>query len=118
MFAWLLAPLAAQAAKPGKGKAKGRKPKVRAFAAPDVIVLREYVPNFPARGGDLPPGIEKRLVRTGHLPPGLEKRIVPFPVELEQRLLPLEPGYQRGFIAGRAIVFNSGTRLILDVFIP
>ena len=71
-----------------------------------------------AKRDDLPPGLEKQLVRKGHLPPGLEKHIVPFPPELERRLPPLPPELRRGFIAGRAIIFHADSRLIFDVFVP
>jgi hypothetical protein len=116
-----------------KGKSKGgpggRKTGSRAgvvvFGEQDKLILREYArrfgPNLPpglAQRDDLPPGLEKQLVRKGHLPPGLEKRVVPFPPEIEQRLPPLGAELRRGFIAGRAIIFHSGSRLILDVFVP
>src|SRR5439155_4435576 len=34
-------------------------------------------PGLAKRGGNLPPGLEKQLVRNGTLPPGLEKRLEP-----------------------------------------
>jgi len=116
-----------------KGKSKGgpgsRKTGsgvgVVVFSEQDKVILREYVRGFGAnlppglaKRDDLPPGLEKQLVRKGHLPPGLEKQIVPFPPELERRLPPLGAGLRRGFFAGRAIIFHSGSRLILDVFVP
>ena len=73
-------------------------------------------PGLKKRGGDLPPGLEKQLRQKGHLPPGLEKKVQPFPVELEETLPPLKPGLIRGVIEGRAIIFNSNTKLILDIF--
>ncbi len=115
----------------GRGKGKGHEKgggrvAVGVFVAPDRLILHNYAvgfrgdlpPGLAKRHGDLPPGLERQLVRKGHLPPGIEKRLVPFPVELEHRLCPLEPGLQRGFIGGRAVIFNSSTRLIVDVFIP
>ncbi len=130
----LIVPLAAGKQGNGKGRGRGnRGPErsnvavaVHVFAGPDMVVLRDYAtgfhgnlpPGLAKRGGNLPPGLEKQLIRKGHLPPGLEKKIVPFPVELERRLAPLEPGYQRGFISGRAVIFNSATRVIFDVFVP
>ena len=125
----LIVPLAA--GRQAKGKGKGHQQDnarvaVGVFVNSDRGVLRAYTsesrgslpPGLARRNGDLPPGLAKQLVRKGHLPPGLEKRIVPFPVELERRLSPLEPGLQRGFIGGRAVIFNRSTRVILDVFIP
>jgi hypothetical protein len=73
-------------------------------------------PGLAKRRGDLPPGLEKQLVRKGHLPPGLEKKLYPFPVELEHRLPPLQPGLVRGMIGGSAVIFNGNTRVVLDVF--
>jgi hypothetical protein len=73
-------------------------------------------PGLAKRRGDLPPGLEKQLRRNGHLPPGLEKKLMPFPVELERRLPPLMPGTTRGMIGASAVILNSKTSLILDVF--
>lgn len=128
----LLAPL--MAGMQGKDKGKNNKgdagaslaAAVHVFTDADRMVLREYArgfrgdlpPGLAKRGGNLPPGLEKQLVRKGHLPPGLEKQMAPFPVEIERRLSPLEPGYRRGFIAGHAIIFNTSTRAIFDVFVP
>jgi hypothetical protein len=118
-------------AKQGKGKGKGHEKggatvAVGVFVESDRRVLHDYAvgyrgnlpPGLAKRDGDLPPGLQKQLVRKGHLPPGLEKRLVPFPVELERRMSPLEPGLQRGFIGGRAVIFNTSTRVIVDVLIP
>jgi hypothetical protein len=79
---------------------------------------RGLPPGLAKRNGDLPPGLQKQLRKKGHLPPGLEKRLVLFPVGLERRLPPLAPGLERGFIGGHAVIINSSTRLILDVFVP
>ena len=68
------------------------------------------------RAGSLPPGLEKQLRRKGHLPPGLEKKISPLPYELEHRLPRLEPGLRRSFIDGKAVIYNSKTRAIIDIF--
>lgn len=117
----------------GKGKPKnqpgsrktGSAAGVVVFREEEKLILREYARSFGAnlppglaKRDDLPPGLEKQLVRKGHLPPGLEKRIIPFPPELERRLPPLPPELRRGFFAGRAIIFHSGSRLIFDVFVP
>jgi hypothetical protein len=73
-------------------------------------------PGLAKRGGDLPPGLEKQLIRNGHLPPGLEKKIYLFPVEVERRLPPLRPGLIRGVIGASAVILDSKTKVILDVF--
>ncbi len=132
ILALALMPLGAGAQEKGKGKhgrpqaSSGAVVSVRVFADADRAILREYAksfrgelpPGLARRGPALPPGLEKQLVRNGHLPPGLEKKVAPFPVELERRLSPLEPGLSRGFIAGHAVIFRPETRLILDVFLP
>lgn len=122
----------------GKGKGTGKnRHEVRAehqtragieiFAEHHHRIIREYVAAYPGgglppglakRGGALPPGLEKQLYRKGHLPPGLEKKIHPFPPDLERRLPPLAPGLRRGFIAGRAMIYNPKTSVIVDVFVP
>ena len=117
----------------GKGKGKERRQDksanrvmVAVFVTPDRTILHDYCvtqspglpPGLARRNGTLPPGIEKQLRRKGRLPPGLEKKLVPFPPDLEVRLAPLAPGLERGFIGGRAVIFNSTTRVILDVFVP
>jgi hypothetical protein len=48
----------------------------------------------------------------------LEKKLYYFPPELEVRLSPLEPGLRRAFIGGHAVILNSKTSVVLDVFIP
>ncbi len=110
----------------GKDKGKGSATRVAVdiFVVGDRDMIRQHFrtgrsnlpPGLAKRGGNLPPGLEKQLVRNGHLPPGLERRIDPFPIELERRLPPLKPGLIRGILGGSAIIMNSKTRLILDVF--
>jgi len=89
--------------------------------------MREYVAHYPGgglppglakRGGNLPPGLEKQLRKKGTLPPGLRKKLTALPPELEARLCPLKADLERGFIEGRAIIFNDRTSVVLDVFIP
>jgi hypothetical protein len=67
--------------------------------------------------GGLPPGLQKQLWQRGQLPPGLEKRIAPFPVALEHRLGPCPPGYQRGILDGRAILYDPRSATIVDSFV-
>ncbi len=94
------------------------------FSAGDRELIRRHYrgpsaglpPGLAKRGGSLPPGLEKQLQRNGRLPPGLEKRIYAFPTEVERRLPRLKPGLKRGFIEGRAVIFNESTRVILDAF--
>lgn len=127
----LLAPWMAGMQGKGKGKENKRDAgasvavAVHVFMEADRMVLREYArgfrgdlpPGLAKRGANLPPGLEKQLVRKGRLPPGLEKQIAPFPAEIERRLVPLEPGYRRGFIARHAVIYHASTRAIFDVFV-
>jgi hypothetical protein len=73
-------------------------------------------PGLAKRGGQLPPGLERQLVRRGHLPPGLEGRFVPVPYSVCRRLPPLPEGARRGYIGGHVVVYNPRTSVILDVF--
>jgi hypothetical protein len=47
-----------------------------------------HLPPGLAKRDQLPPGVEKQLVRRGTLPPGLQKRLQPCPEDLERRLPP------------------------------
>lgn len=118
----------------GKGKAKGKGQSHSAgtalqlsagiFSSHERELIHGYFaqpkqkvpPGLSKRAGSLPPGLEKQLRRKGHLPPGLEKKISPLPHELEHRLPRLEPGLHRGLIGGKAIIYNSKTRAIIDIF--
>jgi hypothetical protein len=131
--------LAASALAGSNGKAKGHsKAKhgnhatrtsvaVSVFVNSDRRLVRGWVAEYPGgglppglakRNGALPPGLEKQLRRNGRLPPGLEKKLYYFPPELEARLAPLGPGLRRAFIGGHAVIFNSTTSVVLDVFVP
>jgi hypothetical protein len=72
-------------------------------------------PGLAKRGGNLPPGLERQLQRNGTLPPGLQKRLQPFPDDLNSQLAPLPPYYSRGVIGGSVVIYNTRTRLIVDV---
>ena len=125
----LLVPFTAASQGKGRGKEQHQsqaRAGVEVFLGTDRRIIHEYCvtqasglpPGLAKRNGDLPPGLEKQLRRKGHLPPGLQKRLFPFPAELERKLPALAPGLERGFIGGHAVIINSSTRLILDVFIP
>lgn len=131
LLAWLGLTLAAPGQQEGKGRKRevegktGAAAAVAIFTAQDREILREWArslgtdlpPGLAQRGGELPPGLEKQLVRKGQLPPGLEKRIAPVPVQIERRLAPLRAGLTRGLIAGRVIIYSPATRVIFDVFV-
>jgi len=112
----------------GKGAAAGKHDStqvaVNIFVGGDREIIREYVSKYPQGGlppglakrdGDLPPGLEKHLRKKGQLPPGLQKKVTALPLDLEGRLHPLEPGLRRGFLEGRAVIYNQKTALVLDV---
>jgi len=98
---------------------------VDVFIGKDRAIIQRYYaarpetlpPGLAKRGGNLPPGLEKQLLRKGHLPPGLDKRIRAFPVELERRLAPLKPGLMRGVVYGQAVIYSPRASVILDVFV-
>ena len=81
------------------------------FSSQDVRLIREY---YAPRYRKLPPGLQKKLARTGQLPPGWQKKMQPFPVALEQKLVVLPTGYQRGVIDGHAVIYRPGTSVIID----
>ena len=78
---------------------------------------RGLPPGLAKRGGNLPPGLEKQLVRNGTLPPGLEKRLKPLPVELERELPPLPAGCgcRRGVVGTNVVLIRTRDHFLLDV---
>ena len=72
-------------------------------------------PGLAKRGGNLPPGLQKHLVRNGTLPPGLQKRLQPFPVELDRRLPRLPRIWVRVILGRHAILLERRTNRILDL---
>jgi len=83
-----------------------------AFASADVTILRSH---YAPRYRHLPPGLQKKVARGGQLPPGWQKKFEPFPVVIEHQLPSLPPGYGRGVIDGRAVIYNSRTNVIVDM---
>jgi hypothetical protein len=77
---------------------------------------REGLPPGLAKRDQLPPGLEKQLVRRGTLPPGLQKRIQPCPPDLEQRLPPPPPDCAHVVIGGHIVLMNRRTNVVLDIF--
>ena len=72
-------------------------------------------PGLAKRGGNLPPGLQKKLERDGQLPPGLQKRVEPLPVDLERRLPRLPENWQRVVIERDVILIDQRTNRILDI---
>ena len=72
-------------------------------------------PGLAKRGGDLPPGLQKKLDRGDQLPPGLQKRLEPLPTDLHRRL-PRLPNYWERVIVERDIVLiDRRTNRVLDI---
>jgi hypothetical protein len=55
------------------------------------------------------------VARGGQLPPGWQKKLEPFPVVVEQRLPVLPPDYRRGVLDGHAVIYNTRSHVIVDV---
>ena len=83
-----------------------------AFSTADVRIIREH---YAARYQHLPPGLRKKVARGGQLPPGWQKKYEPFPAALEQRLPRLSAEYHRGIVDGHAVIYNSKTSVVIDV---
>jgi hypothetical protein len=75
-----------------------------------------HLPPGRAKKDQLPPGLEKQLVRRGSLPPGLQKRMQPCPVELERRLPPPPPDCFNVLIGGHVVLLNGKTNIVVDMF--
>jgi hypothetical protein len=69
-----------------------------------------------AKKDQLPPGLEKQLVRRGTLPPGLQKRIQPCPREIEHMLPPPPPDCAHVIIGGHIVLFNQRTNIVVDLY--
>jgi hypothetical protein len=72
-------------------------------------------PGLAKRGGDLPPGLQKKLERDGQLPPGLQKRLEPLPVDLDRRLPRLPENWARVVVERDVVLLDRRTNRILDV---
>jgi len=75
-----------------------------------------HLPPGLAKKDQLPPGLEKQLVRRGSLPPGLQKRIQPCPEELVHRLPPPPPDCVNVLIGGHVVLLNHKTNIVVDIF--
>lgn len=66
-----------------------------------------------AKKEQLPPGLQKHIVKHGKLPPGLEGRLLP--VDLERTLSRLPAGYLRLRVGGDIVLLHDKTRVVFDV---
>jgi hypothetical protein len=70
-----------------------------------------------AKREELPPGLQRQLVRNGKLPPGLEQKIQPLPPVLVARLPPLPDNRTRVIIGGNVILMDKTTSVIVDILV-
>jgi hypothetical protein len=82
------------------------------FSIGEQRVIREY---YAPRNRPLPRGLQKKLARGGQLPPGWQKKLQPFPVEVERQLAPLPAECGRGVIDGHAVIYNTHSHTVIDV---
>ena len=66
-----------------------------------------------AKKQELPPGLQKHIVKHVELPPGLEGRRLP--LDLEGGLSRLPAGYIRLRVGGDIVLMNEKTRVVFDV---
>jgi len=120
----LLGTVATAAPSQGKSRKHARQDRVRyesdavranvhvVFTSSEVTIIRNhYAPQY----RNLPPGLQKKVARGGQLPPGWQKKFEPFPVVVEHRLPVLPPDYRRGVIDGHAVIYNTRSHVIVDV---
>jgi hypothetical protein len=72
-------------------------------------------PGLAKRGGDLPPGLQKKLDRGGQLPPGLQKRLESLPTDLDHRLPRLPEHWERVVVERDIVLIDRRTNRILDI---
>jgi hypothetical protein len=82
------------------------------FSPRDIEVIRAH---YGPQTTNLPPGVAKKVARGGQLPPGWQKKMEPFPASLDRVLLPLPGGYQRGVYDGHAVIYHPITHAIYDI---
>jgi hypothetical protein len=95
------------------------------FGSDEHRIIREWfahpanlsgLPPGLAKKEQLPPGLQRQLVRNGELPPGLQKKVHPLPHALEVQLPRLPEGRRRVIISGSVVLLDSPRNTILDVF--
>jgi hypothetical protein len=72
-------------------------------------------PGLAKRGGNLPPGLQKKLERDGQLPPGLQKRLEPLPTDLSRRLPRLPEYWERVIIERDIVLLDRRSNRVLDI---
>ena len=114
-------PSAHEKSKDSRGKHATRRESDRTDVRPATYVhfsigeeraIREY---YAPRHRSLPPGLRKKVARGGQLPPGWQKKMQPFPAEVERRLAPLPSDCGRGVIDGHAVIYRTRSQTVIDV---
>ncbi|MBI4167238.1 MAG: RcnB family protein [Acidobacteria bacterium] len=107
----------------GHGKHKGNSEVEFRYSDRDHEALRGWykghrgdIPPGLAKRDELPPGLEKQLVRRGTLPPGLRKKMYDCPPEVVRFLPPPPPDCRHVFIGGHIVLVNRRTNVVLDFF--
>jgi hypothetical protein len=72
-------------------------------------------PGLAKRGGNLPPGLQRKLEKNGELPPGLQKRPEPLPADLDRQLPSLPEYWERVIVERDVILIDRRTNRILDI---
>src|SRR5574341_1906500 len=72
-------------------------------------------PGLAKRGGNLPPGLQKKLDRDGQLPPGLQKRLEPLPTDLSRRLPRLPEYWERVMLDRDIVLIDRRSNRVLDI---
>lgn len=72
-------------------------------------------PGLAKRGGNLPPGLQRKLEKNGELPPGLQKRLEPLPDDLTRQLPRLPEYWERVIVERDVILLDRRTNRILDI---
>ena len=75
-----------------------------------------HLPPGLAKKDQLPPGLEKQLIRNGSLPPGLQKKMYRCPEDLDRRLPPPPPDCGHFLVGGHVVLLNVRTNVVLDIF--
>ncbi len=96
------------------------------FSQGEIETIRAYYDdtssNVRSRGGmgngrrsagSLPPGIARNLQRGKPMPPGIAKQHLPS--DLRETLPPPRDGYERLVMAGKVLLVEAATQLIVDV---
>jgi hypothetical protein len=109
---------------PDSGVTTGSSVSVTIFTREHERIIREWfaqpanlkgLPPGLARKEQLPPGLQRQLIKNGRLPPGLEQKLHPIPVALESRLPVMREGYVRVVVGGNVLVMEVSTKTIVDI---